>query len=219
MCPSGVKKHEAGIVAAEWSKAERGQTYTIGKKSTLQVEIYDKSLEITEVSGKTVDVGAMGANSDGEIFERDVWRLEVRFGAEFLKERNVRRPHELMALRESLIVEALYGRRVCVPTGDSLKRRWPLHPIWSEAIRHCGDAAMVPVGRMVTGRRDALVDQAKAQISGALRTLSVLAKGDYDEKFLRLELAAMLTAIPTDPEHGDKVEQAQIRYSEVEEAR
>ena len=219
VAPSMVKKREQGQLFTEWSKGDRGQTYTIGMKSSCQVEIYDKTLEVREVSGKTWMVELWAQGADGEIFEEDVFRLEVRFGSDFLSERNIRRPHELMACRAQLVTEALYNRRVVVPTADSNKRRWPVHPIWSEAIRRSGAAAMVPLGRMVTGRRDALVKQQMAQLRGTLRAFCVLAVGEYDDAFLRRELLAMLEEIPREPDHTSKSASLQFRYSDVEEAK
>ena len=77
------------------------ETFTIGSKRGLQIQVYDKGLEITEVSGKEwmLDIWH---KVEAEIDHRpkDVWRLEVRMGREFLKERNVREPEVLARLRE-----------------------------------------------------------------------------------------------------------------------
>lgn len=219
VCHSSCKMRENGNAYSSWSSSARGQTLDIGRKSSLQVSIYDKSLEITEASGKTWFYDLWARDHGGEIFDCDVWRIEIRFGSEFLKNRNVRRSHELTAELPRLIAEAMYSRRLTVPQrGDGNRWRWPVHPLWSEVIRQAGAGEMLPLGRMVTGRRAALVEQAVASLAGSLRSLSLLAFDAYDEDQLRELLAPIWKRITDDPQHGKKVEQARLRYSEVDDA-
>ncbi len=220
VCHSSCKVQERGAAYSTWATSGQGQTHTIGRKSSLQVEVYDKTLEITEASGKIWFYELWARHADGEIFDADVWRVEVRFGSDFLKERNVRRSHELVALRPQLIAEAIYNRRLTSPQpDDSNRRRWPLHPLWSEVIRQCGAAEMVPIGRKVTGARDALVEKALAQITGTILSTSVLAFGEFDEAKMRELLAPVWNRITHDPDFVRKVEQLQLRYEEVDEAK
>jgi hypothetical protein len=203
----------------------RGETFDIGTKASVQVELYNKSKQITDVNGLAYMYMVWAKNNDGICFDRDVVRLEIRFGSEFLHERNVLRSHELMAQRRELVAEALYTRRLTLPPvradgGRTRNRaRWPLHPIWSEAIRATGAKAMVPLGRVVFGLREALVERSKAQIAGTLLSHSYLAFGDFDEKkILALIRDELLPRVTADPDLMKKGEQLSLRYSGVEDA-
>ena len=216
---SGVK---TGEVLSLMGAGGLAQTLTIGSKSGLQVQLYDKSREIDEASGKTWFWDIWIAGLDGEYpwedRPRDVWRLEIRWSADFLKDRNIRRPDELRAALPQLITESLSMRRLTVPTGDSNRRRWPMHPIWSAAFTMHLTREILPLGRKVTGRRGVLVDRGVAQVAGALRSLAEL-EGGYDPKRV-VSLAERAKArIEADPDHQKKLEIARARYSEVDEAR
>ena len=143
----------------------------------------------------------------------------VDFQGETLKNRNIRRPHELEANLRKLVTEALFTRRLSEPTNDSNRWRWPMHPIWSEAYRSCGAAAMLPVGRKVTGRRVALVDRAEKQIRGAIRSATVLAFGDYDDAKARALAQRAHAGVMLDRRHNEKVRVATDRYSNVDKAK
>jgi hypothetical protein len=203
----------------------RGETFDIGTKATVQVELYNKTKQITDKNGLGYMYQLWAQNSDGLVLDRDVYRVEVRMGSEFLHERNILRSHELMAKRRELIAEALYTRRLSLPTlredGSWTKRRsrWRLHPLWSEAIRANGACAMVPLGRIVTGQRAALVERSKKQIAGTLLAHSYLAYGDYNEAaLLALIRDELLPSITSAPDFDKKGVQLGLRYSGVEDA-
>ncbi len=218
---SSVKKFEFGTVTV----GNRSQTITIGSKSNCQLQLYNKALEITEASGKTWFYPLWIEGLDGEWVwptdrVTDVWRLEVRMAGDFLKERNIRRPHEFEEALPSLIGEALMNRRLTVPDGnDSNRGRWPLHPIWSEAYRIRAACEFIPIGRKVTGRRDALLQRAVSQLAGAARSAAVLAEGECSEAKVVQLFKDAKERITADPAHARKVEAARMRYSDVEEAR
>jgi len=225
VCHSSAKAHEAGSFNL-WARGGRGETLTIGSKRGLQVQVYNKALEIDEASGKTWLYPVWLSAADGEWLwgdsdkPHDMWRLECRFSGDFLKERNVRRPHELMASLPELISEALYTRRLSVASAtDDNRWRWPMCALWSEAVRQRGAGHMLPIGRKVTGRRDALLERAEAQLAGTLRTMSVLSQGAYDESVVTPFVRRAVARIESDPDHTKKVQVAQDRYSQVEEAR
>lgn len=231
VCPSGVKSQLHGRTAKDafadkfevWARRARVQTLTIGSKSGLQNQAYDKTKEIDEASGKTWLYGVwrrgLGYDPWGAERPRDMLRLECRFSADFLKDRNTRRPFELRERAGELIAEALYKRRLCVPTSDTNAGRWPLHPIWSAAYLARGAGEMLPLGRMVTGRRDELVQRARAQIAGGVRALTVLSNKEFVPGSARDHVEAALKIVALDPKHAKKVQQAKDRYSTVEEAR
>lgn len=216
VCHSSCKKR-ARIVYDEIGR-KRGETATVGSKSNVQVQIYDKTLEITEVSGKDWLYALWAQNAEGEVFIDDVHRLEVRFGADFLKNRNIRRPHELAALKRELVIDALYAIRLTIrKKSDSNKRRWPTHPLWSEAIRRCGTEERPPLGKKTTGRRDALIAQSRASIAGMIRNHCALVMKGYDRQTAITELNDIIGILENDPKHAGKLEQILLRQSDVEE--
>ena len=207
-----------------WTRGPRGETLTIGSKSGLEVSLYDKLREIIEASGKTwlYDVWKRGLGYDPWPQQKPtgIWRLECRFGPEFLKDRNVRRPHQFKACIAELISEALFTRRLTQPRSTDLRRdRHPLHPFWSEAIRQCDATAMVPIGRKVTERRETLLQMSEKQIAGCLRSASVLRDGGYRESNVIDLMERARARIEADPHHAEKVEAARNRYSDVDEAK
>ena len=201
----------------------RDETIQLGLRA-LQVQLYDKSREITEKSGKTwmYDLWRKGLKGEWPWKDKveDVYRLEMRFFKAFLKERNCRRPHEVQSMRAHLIAEALYTRRWVVPVAnDENKRRWPLHPIWSETFRERGASNMLPLGRKVTGRRNVLVDGLEKQIAGTIRAAVVLQMSEYTDGNARSFARRALQRIESDRKHGQKVTVAKDRYSDVDEAK
>jgi hypothetical protein len=140
VCHSSAKAMERGSYDI-WSRGGQGETLTIGSKAGLQNQLYNKTLEIDEASGKTWLYALWLDALDGEwifgdsVKPHDVWRLECRMSSDFLKERNVRRPHELEQNLAALVAEAIYTRRLATPTSDSHRQRWPMHPLFSEALR------------------------------------------------------------------------------------
>lgn len=217
---SSVRKFETQTVGI----GDRSQTLTIGSRSSLQLQLYDKTREITEQSGKTwlydVWIASMGGKSPWRGRPQNIWRLEIRFFRQFLKDRNCRLPHRVQTERDRLIAEALFTRRWAVPQeSDRHRQRWPLHPIWSEAYRQRGAPEMLPLGRKVTGRRHELAGQALKQIMGTARSATVLQLGKYDDAKARIMLHRAAEGIEKDPRHQEKVDAARVRYSDVDEAR
>lgn len=217
---SSVKKFEIQTV----SVGDRSQTLAIGRRSSVQVELYDKTREITEQSGKTwfydVWLASMDGKSPWKERPRDVWRLEIHFFKQFLKDRNCRLPYQVQAERDRMIAEALFTHRWVIPqNGDENRRRWPMHPIWSEAYRQRGASEMLPLGRKVTGRRAELAGQSLRQIAGSTRSATVLQLGRYDHVQACALLHRAAEQIERDPRHHQKTEAARIRYSDVDEAR
>lgn len=207
----------------EWQRAGQGETLTTGAKDALQLQLYDKTREITDVSGKEwlydLWIARLGFDPWAGEKPRDVFRLELRWASDYLKERNLRRPFEVTAALAPLIIESVVKRRLTVPTGDSNRSRWPLHPIWSEAMRIAGARYMVPIGRRVTGARAALVSRARSQIAGAIRSAVVLKNETFDMQMVDDLWTEVLSVLSADPEHEKKVDAALDRYSTVDAAR
>jgi hypothetical protein len=204
-----------------WMLADRGDTLTIGKKSGLQLQLYNKTKEISDKSGKTWMYPIWVDGLDGEWpwkdWPTDIWRLEVRLSGNFLRERNIRRPAEVDQHLPALITEALLNRRLTVPNGDPNRSRRPLHPLWERALREFSADTILPIGRRVTGRRDALVANAIGQIAGALRTATVLGFKDYSDKGCYELLQRACDRLEKDCDHQKKIAAAQARYVTVDE--
>lgn len=219
---SSVKSHAH---ADCWAKGGRGETLNIGMISGVQVAIYDKTKEIVEASGKEWMIDLWLIATDGEwIWDEkpdNVWRLEIRLGKQFLKDRNVRNCGQVLEQRDELLTEALYTRRLTRPSRtDQDRKRWPLHPLWSLAVEAISNTkVMVPLGHQVTGRRNALATAQEKQILGSLRALSVLRGGKYDRDLIESFLLKAEEEIEADPEHDRKVDAARFRYEHVDEAR
>lgn len=223
VCHSSAKAEECGSYDL-WARNGRGETLTIGSKTGLQVQLYDKTREIDEASGKTwlypVWRAGLGIDPWGCEKPNHMWRLECRFSGEYLKDRDIRRPHELMAARDHLLAEALFSRRLTVPHAtDTNRRRWPLHPLFTMAWQARGATEMLPLGRKVTGRREALKDRAEKQIAGAIRSATILEFGAYQDDKARLLAARAHRMIEADQQHQRKSTAAMDRYSDVEDAR
>jgi hypothetical protein len=137
-----------------------------------------------------------------------------------------------MAAREELVAEALKLRRLTVPPTslcghcgqsritDDNRWRWPMHPIWSEAYRKAGVAELLPLGAKITGRRAALVDLADKQLAGSARSAEVLQFGDFDRRSVGAAVkAGSRSHRKRSAKHQKKVNSAQDRYSDVEDAR
>lgn len=174
-----------------FARAGRLETLTLGSKSSLQIELYHKSLEITEASGKDWLYMIWEEQGLPAAVRRDVWRLEVRFAGEWLKNRNVRRLSQFMEWRHALIQEALVTRRLAIRTKDSNRARWPLHPFWSHAVEDHPTPIWKPTGRYITGRRGALRTQSIKALAGHVVSTHVLSTGVADVK-INDEAAAAL---------------------------
>lgn len=209
-----------------YTRGGRLETLTLGSKSTLQVELYHKSLEITEASGKEWMYPIWEENGLPPAMRTDVWRLEIRFGKEWLKNRNVRTLEQFLEWRCALIREAIQSRRLTVPTADRNRARWPLHPFWTIAQEEAPTPILAPFGRMVTGRRGALERQQIRNYSGgllamfALNNVGVLPDPDELRGELQDFAARIVGDALADPKRIEKnLTKAGERYRRVEEAR
>ena len=212
-----------------WGR-RRIETWTLGNKKSLQLQLYDKSREISEVSGKDwmSDIHRINAEAHRlAIYDSkpvDVWRLEVRMGKDWLKRRwfNDRSSRERDVFIEnafSLLQEGLRSIQLKIPGegGDQKTRRRPAHWMWGVASETVGGRAQRPyVARLTTGRRKALSEMFRKSAFGYLRSLSVLEAGDCDEQTLGDLLKDARESVLDDPDHRLKVERADRRYALVD---
>lgn len=212
---SGVKSKEIAGSETEIGIGPRTETLQIGSKKTLEVVAYDKGREILESSKKSwmAEIWATQLERSVEIRKRTFFRLELRFGKSFLRDRGITTPSDVLTQLPELSGEAIYSRRLTVPTPDSNRWRWPLHPLWWMAR----DAAqspkrMVPLGRRMTASRGELVMQLTAQAAGLFRTMAVLRNGEFDAHAAMTEALRIMAQMERDPHHLDKVAATVERY-------
>lgn len=206
-----------------FSRGGRIETLTLGSKSTLQVELYNKTLEITEASGKEWMYPIWEENGLPGAVRSDVWRLEIRFAKEWLQNRGIRRLSEFIEWQYALVREAVQSRRLTVPTNDSNRARWPLHPFWNVVQELTPVPFLAPRGRRVTARADAIKAQLIKMVGGISHSFYAIDNRGEDEisdvlALDRLYAAAKEFALK-DPEQQRKLKRASERYRFIEEAR
>lgn len=216
LAPSGVK---IGVVGP----STHDETITLGfNRKGLQVQIYDKGEEVTAISGKTWMFKVWereGYYPPESEKAKHVWRVEVRFGKEFLKDRNIRTFDALAGSIQELLAEALISRRMVTPTEDSHRERWPLHPLWAAVYDAAGRAnTFLPVGRQITMRREEYKNMLKQQIAGTTRALVVADRGHYTETAAHVANIQTVKHAVEDERHDDKVMKCIERQRFMDEA-
>lgn len=219
---AAISPSKAKIGFFGWCSGGALESLYIGRGSACQVRIYDKTKEIVQASGKTWLYALWGERAGywpGDD-PADVWRMEVQLTADWLKERNCNRPGDFDAARQALISDALYNRRLTVPTGDTNRRRWPLHPLYVIALEELdGTEMFLPIGRKVTGKRDAVAAQLARSVAGTARSKAVLMHGENfsEEELMTIAREAVDMAM-RDIEDAKKRRRAVERYEFVDEA-
>jgi hypothetical protein len=236
MCPSLIEQvvahsevKRSGVCGRDqekdevWGKGGRLETLTIGKGAPLEIQVYDKGREIDEASGKTWMLDLWEASGhwtrSGDNRQQHCWRLEVRFRSDFLRNRSIRTMAEFIDHVEPLLSEALLTRRLCEPTGDSNRGRWPMHWLWASALHSIGAVNVaLPLGRKVTEAREVLSERLVKALAGTLRAAVVLRRGEWDRTVAGFLLPRLIAVAEQDPAHDDKVALARERYRYVAEA-
>lgn len=115
--------------AKDTTHRERGhaQTFTMGK-GDIVLRLYDKVAEIEQQSGKSWFHQLWGQ-------KEDVWRIEFQLRKERLKEGGIRTLNDLRDYQNDLLRELAQNHTTLrVPTTDSNRSRWPLHPLWRQLL-------------------------------------------------------------------------------------
>lgn len=227
VCKSGVKKSINGkmeIDVSLYMKAVKVQTITLGSKDNLQLQIYNKTDEIKEKSEKRwmFDVWENnGITIDRETSPK-IWRVEVRFGKTYLKNRDqydTRIFECLMAQLEELINTAYRDRRLTRPNwNDRNRERWPVHPLFTavrDAIKDPQD--IIPIGRLYVQTRDEANEKSRKGIAGYFLTWGVTQRDDFNEDHAREQFEEVLEQIKSDKELQKKIEQRQERYKFIDQ--
>jgi hypothetical protein len=196
------------------------ETLTIGGKKTLQLQVYDKGKEITEISGKDwmIHLWTRGGYVPEEARPKHCWRLEIRMGSEYLKNRSILCLEDLYECFHALMAEALFSRRLTVAGTDSNRSRWKLHPLWGMAYDTLGDVQeILPLGKTVSMSGKALKEQARRGMAGWIR--SILVGIDKKENIQESDIDAFGEEIKqtllNDSEHLLKMEKAKQTYKHV----
>ena len=101
------------------------QTFTLGK-SDIVLRVYDKVAEIKQQSDKVWFYEMWGRDSD-------VWRIEWQLRKPVLRRFGIQTLAELSDQEGDLLrYLATTHTRLCRPSGDSNRSRWPLHPLWTD---------------------------------------------------------------------------------------
>lgn len=221
VCHSAVKKKpHFKIECDSVGKGVFLETLTIGSKKSIQVQLYDKGKEIKEVSGKDwmLEIWEeQGYVPPKDKSHKDVWRLELRFGADYLKNRKILTFYDLQEGVQQLITEGLFTRRLCSTTSDSNRSRWPLHPFYVAAYRQLEQQIeFLPLGRIYTQGARIMAHRARQQIAGSIRSLVAL-KGDVLEPDeISAELERIIEQLWQDKDNYKKYEAATIRYADLQ---
>ena len=202
----------------------RCQTFTIGSKKSLQIQLYDKITEIKEASGKMwmYKIWEREGFYPSEDKKKDVWRLEIRMGKDFLRGnggRNIETPAQLIENVELLLSEALTTRRLVEPDPDKKdknKRRWPFHPFWGQALEEVGNCTeMLPLGKQVEQVGEVIIEKIKQDIKSSLRRHGSVKTGDFDRAEAYALINELFQQIEKDKDHEEKMELYNERYKYV----
>lgn len=200
-----------------WWQHGQTQTITIGLMPRLQVQVYDKGAEIIQASGKdwmgAVWAGGAGeplADEDGRF--RDVWRIELRFGGEYLKERRIRGYGAMRSRLSELLSAALVDRRLTVDDPRRVDLR-PIHPLWWRAWEAAGRATTAPaVVRYTSLQREEYRSLLVTQLAGTLRSGAVAEDGKWTPETAEQIARDALTLAQSDPNRTAKERAARGRF-------
>lgn len=123
-------------VAAKDSKHREGgriQTLTFGRGEVV-LRVYDKVAEIEQESHKTWLFALWGGVCE------DVWRIEWQVRKALLRQFGIRTLESLFE-RQGDVLRHLVTEHTTlrVPTADSNRSRWPLHPLWEDLQRRIAE--------------------------------------------------------------------------------
>lgn len=207
-----------------WGRARGLETITVGKKNNVEVQIYDKGKEITDLSGK--DWMLKHWRNEPEYVPevaklKHIWRLELRFGKKFLKDRRVDTFEDFKRNLSEIVAEAIYTKRLTWNNRDTNFRRRPLHPIWSRALDEAGAAVhMLPIGRQIEMSGEAYAAMMRQNAAGCARAAIVAQKGTCEtaSEFITFAVQAGREGFE-DPLHDKKVAKLAERTKHLNVAR
>jgi len=224
LAPAGVKVHRHGDMYGANGTIE---TLAVGMRAApLQIVIYDKGREIRQASGKTWmyelwERSGWVPPEHGEPVEH-VWRVEVRMRKDWLRKRGVLNQFHLRDHLPELLAEALLTRRLTVPTADTNRARWPVHPLWTMALNCRPATEFAPLGERVTKRAGEIASILADMMAGVMRTGAMLlpgGNGDFQPGMVDALIDEALERMNDDPLHAEKVALARAKYRNVNKPR
>lgn len=199
-----------------WGRSGYFETFTLGHKRNLEVQIYDKGKEITEASGKDWMIKVWeseGYCPPDDMKFKDVWRLELRFGKEFLDSRNIKSVEEFDRQIDKICVEAIYSKRLTQDNGDARIRRRPLHPLWKMAAIAVGSPEkMLALGKVDTRCKDEKINILRKNIAGTMRGLQYLEFDRVERKDFQALAHSIVDEIFMDKNHHEKVQKIMRKH-------
>lgn len=157
------------------------ETVTIGGKKSRQLCVYNKRTE--QVAKRRKDwFGVWGVDKEDC---PNVWRVEYRFGRDFLRDWNISTIEEISECFGDLIKDSLVNIRYVEFGEDSNNSRAPNHPFWDLVIAAfselCVDTyAGLQRGRVRSVQREEAQEMYEAQILGLSAPLAVVLGLDPD---------------------------------------
>jgi len=107
-----------------WREFRKVQTIQLGTGNTV-IRVYDKVKEILQQSGKGWFFELWGQ-------EENVWRVEFQLRGPKLKDYGIRNIATMKVHQRELLRDlASKHTRLCNPSNDSNRNRWPTHTLWS----------------------------------------------------------------------------------------
>jgi hypothetical protein len=200
----------------------RTQTITIGKGASLEIQIYNKSDEVTaKKSGKKwmYKIWAQsGHPAEDDGIYKNVWRIEVRFSRAHLAARHIDDFEDFEHHREALLSEALTTRRLCDIASDTNRRRWPVHPLWGAALEQSGRRQEFrPIGRQTERDGEIVVQEAVREAEAALRRIMVVR--DIDKGQILKMMEQIVYELDSTEKHDEAMERLGERYKYLDHAR
>ena len=122
------ESHFVSVASKDSKHRERGQiqTLTFGRDDIV-LRIYDKVAEIAQQSHKTWFFALWQGVCE------DVWRIEWQVRKALLRSFGIRTLSDLLERQGDVLLHlATEHTTLRVPSADSNRSRWPLHPLWKD---------------------------------------------------------------------------------------
>jgi hypothetical protein len=226
----------ANVSAGIIFNGRRNETLQIGmNKQGVIIQVYDKGKELTDKPGKEwmYDIWEMSGyetpiNDDGKKRAKDVWRFEIRFGSDFLKDKRAFTFERFQKKKRALIEEVIDKRCMIAPTikgkyvglDCSHRERLDFHPLWAfvDSYFTTEKGHFVPRGRIITMARERYIEMLEKQQSGLGRSLATAQYGGYDEDLAREDALRSVELAISDPKHEDKMHKCMEKQLFIDEA-
>lgn len=114
------------------------ETVTIGGRSNRQLCVYNKRAE--QKSKRRSDWFEFWGEDKEEC--PNIWRVEYRFGRDFLRDWNIKTMSDLIHGYGRLVEDSLMRVRYAQPSKDTNHSRWENHPFWIAVIEAFGEMVL-----------------------------------------------------------------------------